>query len=144
MAIEQALIYKKPQRSDSVFANDLVLYKVYSHEYFKSLKCEKNRNSFLKRMIYFEKFISSDEKEVLKFFDQLGKDKIDFNFKDTDGINALIAAIDCEFIKTIALLLKRGIDPNVKNSQGNSPLELAKQNKRKDIEELLKKYGAKE
>ena len=42
------------------------------------------------------------------------------------------------------MLISKGADMNVKDNQGNSPLDLADANGRTEIVELLKKHGAKE
>lgn len=144
-SVEHILIYEVNDSEDILFEKkETYFFKTYSIEDFKILKCAKNKNSFLKRMIYYIKFFFEKEEKVVEFINKTAKEKNDFNAKDIDGVTALHAAVDCEFVKTVELLLKKGAVPNIKNAQGITPLSLARQNGLKEIEELLKKYGAKE
>ena len=141
-SFEQVLIFKKDKDS-SYYSKDIVFYKKYFLKDFESLKCKKNKNIFLKRIIYSEELFESGEKNVLKFLSKIKMSDINLNEKDNDGVTALHAAVDCGFIKIVEFLLKRGVNPNVKNAQGHTPLFLAKRSGAKEIEALLKKYGAK-
>ncbi len=145
-SVEHILIYEVNDPENILFEKrETYFFKTYSIEDFKVLKCEKNKDVFLKRMIYSEKFFSEKEVKAVNFINNIAiKEKMDINRKDGDGVTALHAAVDCGFEKTVELLLKNGADPKIKNTQGYTPLSLAKKNGSKEIVELLKKYGAKE
>ena len=61
---------------------------------------------------------------------------IRYGFGDNNGINPIA-------VELIELLLEHGADPNFTDSEGNSPLSLAVENKLHDVEKLLLAYGAK-
>ena len=118
-------------------------FKEYDLDYFRSLKCKKDKNLFVKRMIYSAKFFKDDD-FVLDTLKNIDLKTLDLNAIDQDGLTALYAAVDCGFDKTLELLLKNGADPNLKNKNGCDPFVLAKQRELKNIESILRKYGAKE
>lgn len=118
-------------------------FKEYDADYFKSLKCKKDKNLFVKRMIYSAKFFNDDD-SVLDTLKNIDLKTLDLNAVDQDGLTALYAAVDCGFDKTLELLLKNGADPNLKSQNGCDPFVLAKQRELKNIESILRKYGAKE
>ena len=145
-SVEHILIYEVNSPEEILFEKkETYFFKTYSIEDFKVLKCKKNKDVFLKRMIYSEKFFSEKEVKVVNFINNIAiKEKMDINGKDDDGVTALHAAVDCGFEKTVELLLKNGADPRIKNTQGYTPLSLAKKKDLKNIEDILKKYGVKE
>lgn len=65
------------------------------------------------------------------------------NAKDLDGRTALTEAAWENRADTVKLLLEKGADPNLKKNDGASPLGVAVGRGHKEIEELLKKAGAK-
>ncbi len=64
------------------------------------------------------------------------------NKPDTLGMTPLMAAVDIGDTAMAELLLKRGADPNLVSSRGNSALRLAKRNKDTEVAALLKRHGA--
>lgn len=75
----------------------------------------------------------------------------DVNARDSEGKTALHFAVQQESLRAVAWLLKNGADVNARDDKGATPLSFTKIRnqsreieKRKDIADLLKKYGAKE
>lgn len=58
------------------------------------------------------------------------------------GMTPLMAAVDIGDTAMAELLLKRGADPNLVSSRGDSALRLAKRNKDTETAALLKRHGA--
>ena len=65
------------------------------------------------------------------------------NVRDAEGRTPLTEAAWENRVDTVKLLLDKGADPNVKKDDGTSPLSIAVGREHKEIEELLKKAGAK-
>jgi hypothetical protein len=140
--LSKVLFYKKPDIENTFYSKDMLFMKTYSQNDFKSLKCQKNKDVFLKRMIVSE-ILGGREKEIVEFLNTLKKDEVNLDAKDVDGVTALHAAVFNGFYKTVELLLKKGANPNIKNLQGKTPIFLAEKRKHEKIVKLLKKYGAK-
>jgi len=77
-------------------------------------------------------------------FVELLKNGIELNQVDEFGETPITTSImeDSE-IRWIRILIKKGADVNILDSDGDSPLDLAKYKERKDIVDLLLRYGAK-
>ena len=127
----------------SVVKPETYFFKNYDFDYFKTLKCKKDKNLFVKRLIYSARFFK-EEDFVLNTLKNIDLRSLDLNTVDQDGLTALYAAADCGFERTLELLLKNGADSNLQNQRNCNPLSLAKQRKLKNIESILRKYGAKE
>lgn len=127
----------------SVVKPETYFFKNYDYDYFKTLKCKKDKNLFVKRLIYSAKFFKDDD-FVLDTLKNIDLKTLDLNSVDNDGLTALYAAVDCGFNKTLELLLENGANPNLKNQNGCNPLGLAQQEELKNTESILRKYGAKE
>ncbi|KAJ8681725.1 hypothetical protein QAD02_017517 [Eretmocerus hayati] len=67
----------------------------------------------------------------------------DVNQKDSWGQTPLFNAAYCENAANTRLLLEHGADPNVTNSRGDTPWDLAKDDKHYEHIDLLRSYGAK-
>ena len=65
------------------------------------------------------------------------------NSTNEEGANLLMIAVNKRSIELVRLLLDYGADPNVRPFYW-TPLEQAKRDKERGIQELLKKYGANE
>lgn len=86
-----------------------------------------------------------------KIADLLLSHKADINAKTSDGQTPLHFAAQQGQLQAVEWLLKHGADVNAKDNKGLTPLSLTKirnrgreVEKRKDIADLLRKYGAKE
>jgi ankyrin repeat protein len=68
---------------------------------------------------------------------------VDVNAKDKMGNTALIIAIEEDWAGThwVEFLLKNGADVNQPDDDGDSPLDVAKYRKRRDIASVLVRYG---
>lgn len=70
--------------------------------------------------------------------------RANINTRDKDGFTPLmLAIINCND-QTAKKLIEKGADLNIKNNKGLTSLTLARAYSKKEITELLKKYGAKE
>jgi ankyrin repeat protein len=67
---------------------------------------------------------------------------VDSNICDIHGNTALILACDMKHEEMAALLLKHGADPDMSNSEGDSPLIIATKNKSPEIIKLLLKSNS--
>lgn len=65
----------------------------------------------------------------------------DVNELDNKGNSMLHNIIDCAPDKILIKLLSKKADPNLQNSVGVTPFHLAMSNNRRDIVELMRKYG---
>lgn len=65
------------------------------------------------------------------------------NAKQDDGWTSLMTAADVGNIQIVQALLDAGADVNARTNNGRTARNIAKKNRLKDIEELLKKAGAK-
>lgn len=67
--------------------------------------------------------------------------------RDSTGSTALMNAVRDTYDSLVMLLLQRGADPNIPDIYGDSPLDIAKYNAKRngntDIVDLLVAYGAK-
>ena len=64
----------------------------------------------------------------------------DINAKDYTGGTLLHAARSGEIVE---LLINKGADQNARNENGKTPLDLAIQNNRTEVADLLRKHGGK-
>lgn len=62
---------------------------------------------------------------------------MDVNVIDNDGNSALIFAVAYGQIDVTKKLIEKGAELDIKDSQGNTPLEIAKLNNNEDIIQLL-------
>lgn len=76
---------------------------------------------------------------------------LSFDYQDKNGQTFLMMAVKCYDVETTKWLLENGVDPNVKNKEGVTPLkhimgkvwvDFDKATKLEDMIELLVKYGA--
>ena len=82
--------------------------------------------------------------EIVKLLLDRGSD---INAKNSDGVTSLMAAAEKGHTEVVRLLLDKGVDLNVKAKIKDveyTPLQIAKQNRRADIVDLLQKAGARE
>ena len=83
--------------------------------------------------------------DTTKFIRLSKEEGIDLNQLDEFGETPITTAImeDIADIRWVRILLKRGAEVNVLDSDGDSALDLARYKQREDLIELLLKYGAK-
>ncbi|NDD98907.1 ankyrin repeat domain-containing protein, partial [bacterium] len=61
--------------------------------------------------------------------------------KDSHGMTPLMHAVERNKKDVVRLLLENGADPNLKNYQGRSPINLTGEN---EMKKLLREFGAKD
>lgn len=62
---------------------------------------------------------------------------VDVNKVDIDGDSAIHKAVKKNFSEIVSLLIKAGVDISVKNKEGHTPKDIAKERKITDLDTLL-------
>jgi ankyrin repeat protein len=84
------------------------------------------------------KDITENNNEVI--IKKVTQNKNLINEKSAGGNTLLIFAVYCDNVVLVEFLLKNGADKHLKNSHGESSVDIATNYKSKEIIELLEKY----
>ena len=69
--------------------------------------------------------------------------EINIDAQDDNGLTPLMCATRNGHLNVVQYLIKEGANPNIKNNEGKTALDLAEENRHEEVAEFLRNAGAK-